>query len=375
MISLRMSALGFLNVRISLLCKLALVLPVVAAVLNEPGSLIEEAVTVTEEGLNLLPGESMSSRVKREYTNNRAARRRVFKQTDLNGDGLVTRKEYVIRNGNMTEEELDILFGAFDVDGDRSLSQDEFVRHGFLWVVAQECEFEAIRRCDDEFVYLIRAADPATVDNQQGMLCKAFQTYFDCIEHEQVSCDITSYSQAVIDLIATYRTVHFCPDLDFGGLMSMTDDGGDDDDDDDMVVDDGNDHTEMEPSELLSSVQDQETDEDGHEVVGNRPKRSPRSERRHHYGSRLPWWSRGLGSLFGMGKDDGSCSTSALKSCTESFNDELRSYETKADFCTSLSDYRHCVSRHARRCQEFELLEVENGLRQWLHLHHKLDLC
>lgn len=62
MISLRMSALGFLNVRISLLCRLALVLPVVAAVLNEPGSLIEEAVTVTEEGLNLLPGESMSSR-------------------------------------------------------------------------------------------------------------------------------------------------------------------------------------------------------------------------------------------------------------------------------------------------------------------------
>lgn len=38
-----------------------------------------------------------------------------------------------------------------------------------------ECEFEAIRRCDDEFVYLIRAADPATGDNQQGMLCKAFQ--------------------------------------------------------------------------------------------------------------------------------------------------------------------------------------------------------
>lgn len=63
--------------------------------------------------------------------------------------------------------------------------------------------------------------------------------------------------------------------------MSMTDNGGDDDDD--MVVDDGNDHTEMEPSELLSSVQDQETDEDGHEVVGNRPKRSPRSGQCNFY--------------------------------------------------------------------------------------------
>nr|XP_054769679.1 uncharacterized protein LOC129277537 [Lytechinus pictus] len=315
-------------------------------------------------------------KIKREYTNNRAARRRVFKQTDINGDGLVTRKEYVIRNGNMTEEELDILFGAFDVDGDRSLSQDEFVRHGFVWVVAQECEFEAIRRCDDEFVYLIRAADPSNGETQQGRLCKAFQTYFDCIEHEQVSCDITSYSQAVIDLIATYRTVHFCPDLDFGGLMSMTTDNVDGDEDGvDMMIGDENDGTEMEHSELLSSVQDQDTDEDGHDVEGHRLKRSAHSDHRHHHRSNLPWWGRGLGSLFGIGKDDGSCSTEALTSCTESFNDELRSFETKIDFCTSLSDYRHCVSRQARRCQDTELLEVENGLRQWLHLHRKLDLC
>ncbi|XP_072168695.1 uncharacterized protein [Diadema setosum] len=351
-------------VRPSSVCQWAILAAVIAGVLAESQTILEGDVTTADEDeTTLLHGDSMSSRVKREYTNNRAARRRVFKQTDLNGDGLVTRREYVMRNGNMTEEELDILFGEFDIDGDLSLSQDEFVRHGFLWVAAPECELESVQRCDDEFVYLIRAAEPtgSAEGGQQSRLCQAFQTYYDCIKHEQVSCDMTAYSQAVLDLVITYRTVHFCPDLDPVPILSLPspDDDGTDADDGDNVV--GNIATPVEVpvdlSEFISS--DQEHDADDDFVVEYRPKRADTEDDPEVAQS--------------AGDGERNCTMPTMIACSAAFHQKLQRHAH--DFCEGLLHYGHCLKQEGAHCTEFDLLNVKANLQMWLTLHRQLGIC
>ena len=62
-----------------------------------------------------------------EFYDDYSSRRELFQLTDRDGDGFVTRDEYVLQNGNTTAV-VDQVFMAYDGDGDGRFSEEEFLQ-------------------------------------------------------------------------------------------------------------------------------------------------------------------------------------------------------------------------------------------------------
>ncbi|XP_072013823.1 uncharacterized protein [Amphiura filiformis] len=150
-----------------------------------------------------------------------SSRLQLFEQTDADGDGFVTRKEYIshsnLHDNHTADLHVDDLFVTYDRDNDGQLSELESVDQSSPWDVMSECEFLVMQRCN---AVLDRAM--SEVDNDlEEPICGGLQSYLDCIVNGQdtdETCVMESYILSVKQNALVLRSSGLCPNLEIGQL-------------------------------------------------------------------------------------------------------------------------------------------------------------
>ncbi|XP_071785052.1 uncharacterized protein [Asterias amurensis] len=148
-----------------------------------------------------------------------SSRRELFQLTDRDGDGFVTRDEYVLHNGNISAV-VDQVFMAYDGDGDGRFSEEEFLQQSSPLEVHAECEEQIIQTCDK--LYLEFKSTEFISNTLSRPACNAVQYLVDCVAGFDTDCDITSYAQAIASRAEAYLDSGACPLLDLHNLLQIT---------------------------------------------------------------------------------------------------------------------------------------------------------
>jgi len=154
-----------------------------------------------------------------------SSRRELFQLTDTDGDGFVTREEYVLHNGNHSAV-VDQVFAAYDGDRDGRFSEEEFLQGSSPLTVNDECEEQIIQTCDKLYLEF-RTTEPR-ISKVDETACKALQYLVDCVCGYDTTCDITSYARVVASRANEF--LDSCPLLDIHQLHKLTHDGPTSDD-------------------------------------------------------------------------------------------------------------------------------------------------
>lgn len=235
-----------------------------------------------------------------------------FHKLDSNKDGYVSKLEYELRNPGVDKEIVRTLFSSLDTDGDDMLTEDEMVNRTDFWDTTQDCEVFAMQQCDGRLTYTVELSDGTT---EQEAMCQGLQAYFDCLASESTFCDFTSdFLQAVYTFAQSYKTTELCKDLVTKGLARF-----------------------------------------GESDYSSRRRRSADAE-----------------TIPPTGGAKLECVTPQLSACTTLFSRSLRETD---DFCTTLSQYRHCVSHAAKNCNDETLFHLKESVRVLTHMHKKFQVC
>lgn len=151
-----------------------------------------------------------------------SSRREIFQLTDRDGDGFVTREEYVLQNGNQSAV-VDQVFTAYDGDGDGRFSEEEFLQGSSPLAVSDECEEQLIQTCDKLYLEF-RTTEPK-INKVDETACRAVQYLVDCVAGYDNDCDITRYALVVADRAKEYLDTATCPMLNIHGLLELTGEG------------------------------------------------------------------------------------------------------------------------------------------------------
>jgi len=149
-----------------------------------------------------------------------SSRRELFQLTDKDGDGFVTREEYVLHNGNHSAV-VDQVFAAYDGDRDGRFSEEEFLQGSSPVAVNDECEEQIIQTCDKLYLEF-RTTEPR-INKVDETACKALQYLVDCVSGYDTNCDITSYARVVVSRANEF--LDSCPLLDIYQLVELTNKG------------------------------------------------------------------------------------------------------------------------------------------------------
>ncbi|XP_022108706.1 uncharacterized protein LOC110988980 [Acanthaster planci] len=151
-----------------------------------------------------------------------SSRKQLFQLTDKDGDGFVTREEYVNQNGNHSVV-VDQVFKAYDRDGDGQFSEEEFLQQSSPLAVQDECEEEIIQTCDKLYLeFMTTELKSSKVDEKT---CKAIQYLVDCVVGYDTGCNIQSYARMVATRAQAYLDSQHCPLLDLRLLLKLTGQG------------------------------------------------------------------------------------------------------------------------------------------------------
>ncbi|XP_038070233.1 uncharacterized protein LOC119739379 [Patiria miniata] len=239
----------------------------------------------------------MPSDDEEEFYGDFSSRHELFQLTDKNGDGFVTREEYVTQNGNHTRV-VDQVFKAYDVDGDGRFSEEEFLQQSSPLAVRDECEEGIIQTCDK--LYLEFMTTELKSSKADETACKATQYLVDCVAGYDADCDIMSYARIVAARAQAYLDSEACPLLDLHLLLKLTGQG---------ALSDGR------KTRFARSVDDVES--------------TTISDQQLY--SKL-------------------CSESFINRCSKRFHKSLNRDRAERRYCPILASYERCLNKRVKHC-------------------------
>ncbi|XP_033124773.1 uncharacterized protein LOC117123060 [Anneissia japonica] len=278
----------------------------------------------------------------------------VFTDLDGNDDGYITETEYREFNTRELNDDVTAIFKQYDKNDDQKISKTEFF--GFL----DEIDVSSMSSVEDEapispeaFVFssssllsstggelfesesessgtssappencelkAMRKCDGRFLDvldllaTDEDAFCKGFQAYIGCVFKDIVPCNMDEYVQNVINVGNIYKDLDVCPDLDF---------------------------TSLETYDTLE-----------------RSRRSPTTDNSSKHG------------LIKNGKH----LKKAVSPCNEEF--VRSSHHKKNDFCTVLTQYRHCVLHAVRPYRSESVNHLRDGLKYMTREHRRTHVC
>ncbi|XP_070575160.1 uncharacterized protein [Ptychodera flava] len=249
-----------------------------------------------------------------QNANSQRGHLQIFRKTDSNSDGFITSDEYRENNPTMTEDDTRIVMEVYDKNGDKRVSQSEFLNEGNAGFFGQfevshsvGCDVMALHQCGVSFIKAVRL----TNDNSEGV-CLALQVYVDCVSRNLIThvCESESFTLAVLDVVTSFKAEHVCSSVDSAGLQTLIN------------------------SELRL--------------------RQRREAALQH------------------GQGDGSCGRAAIMSCDITFVHTLRQ---GGDPCKSLLSYKRCVNKGTRMCRDPISSTLRDGIKQVTRSYRKAGLC
>ncbi|XP_071818793.1 uncharacterized protein [Apostichopus japonicus] len=231
---------------------------------------------------------------------------------DHNEDGFITKHEYSLRNPDVDAEIVRTLFDILDNNGDDKLTQAELDAKTDFWETTEDCEVFAMQQCDSRLAYTVELNDDV---NDTEAMCQGLQAYLDCLSSESSFCDFSAeFLRAVYTFADSYKRTKLCKNL---------------------VID------------KLAKFGESNNSSRRKRAISTATESSPR-------GSELE------------------CAVPQLSLCSSLFNRSLRE---AGNFCSTLNEYRHCVSHAAKSCNDETLLHLKESVRILAHMHKKFQVC